>query len=208
MTGWIRTSAVVAFLLVGGVSAATASTMEMSLQEVADDLIFDFRGKIDITNRSPRFTTGEADVNEIDPTAPRINSLPGQYARYDFGGALTDPFGTGPLVSYDRPTDSTSTGQVFGFSRIPFLSGGGTGALFLPSDYESGNELEGQAVFFGRTLDGIGAEPGQYSYIYGNNTLNLTVGPDTAVIPLPASGILLVLALAGLGLMHWRRDVG
>lgn len=203
MIDWLRSGVLIALLSFAGVASAIAGTITMSLQDVGDNVVFDFQGTLEGIG-DPSFTGANSSANLMSPILPRINSLPGSYARYDFGGSEYVPFGDGAGLVYERPSTSTSSGDVFGFAIFADSSR----VLFLPSGYTSGTSLEGQAVFFGTSLDSIGAVRGRYVYEFGDNTLNLTVGSDTAVIPLPATGLLLLSVLGSLVLMKRCRQVG
>ncbi|MEM8555896.1 MAG: VPLPA-CTERM sorting domain-containing protein [Pseudomonadota bacterium] len=173
--------------------AGNADTVSAFLYESGDDVIYEYMGSIDITGFVSNVSTPGVGSLNVLPNAGLIEiSVSGRlrYFDIDVSGA---PFGTGDVSGVQN---NTVIGDSFSF-ELDFDTIG------LPDGYISQTPLAGSATMPNRTLAGIGADIGVYTYettFNGNvtNTITLTVGsaPPAAPVPVPAG---LPMLAAGLG---------
>ena len=72
----------------------------------------------------------------------------------------------------------------------------------MPLGYSSGDPLAGSATWAGETFASLGLAPGEYTFTIPSDTFTVVIGQ----VPMPATLLLLVSAVAGLGAVRtWRR---
>jgi hypothetical protein len=117
----------------------------------------------------------------------------------EYQGAITGPksFGSGLLLT----AANSGSGDMVGISDGPVF---GQPIVTVPSGYVSGVALSDMATYDNTTLGTLGATPGTYTWTWGSGptedsfTLDI-VAPISA--PEPGSLALLVMGLAGLGMV-------
>jgi hypothetical protein len=105
-------------------------------------------------------------------------------------------FGTDPNI-FENPSLGLSFGDLFG---IVADNGLGQSLLVLPSNYTSGDSLNGTSRFSGFTLANLGLNPGVFSWTWGTSpnadSLELRIEPVPAPAPLPLAGGAMAWSLA------------
>jgi hypothetical protein len=111
----------------------------------------------------------------------------------DINGPLS--FNTDPFIMATIPT--SGFGDLFGIYIDNVTN---KPLLVLPSDYVSGNPLNGTSRFDGSTLFDLGLNPGVFSWTWGTNpnadSLELRIEPVPAPAPLPVAGGAMAWSLA------------
>lgn len=135
------------------------------------------------------FTTGVYEVTHPD-------FVPGGVSYYEFPNPIDPPsFGPG---SYVLPT--STSGRFMGISsiqssRLRLVKG----ALYLPADYGSGEDLpESTAIFANQTFQSLGMTPGIYESFWGtaeNQSIQLRIisASSPTAIPEPSSALVWLL---------------
>ena len=104
------------------------------------------------------------------------------------------PFGSGGSLIFADSSSGDFTG----------INDPSSGHLDVPLNYVSGTALTGAATWTNESFVGLGVMPGTYEWTWGTgahtDSFTLQVGPIAAV-PEPASLPLLVMGLAGLGMV-------
>ena len=180
-------------MLIGGSVFASSSQAGylVTLEQVGADVVANGSGPIDLTGLS--------------------------FAGNVPAGILVDPHdgvivtGLTPLNLVDTfngasgPTNFGSGGETSATdgSGDPVGIAGVAGQLAVPTGYVSGNPLADTATYVGQNFTTLGVTPGTYKWTWGsgpNQNFTLQIGAATAV-PEPASLTLMVMGLAGLGMV-------
>ncbi|GMG81132.1 hypothetical protein LNKW23_03440 [Paralimibaculum aggregatum] len=205
--------ATAAFLLAAG--NASAMLVDVSLFEDGPIVRLEYSGTVDLTGFN--FSGTATPFSNSAFIRPGLES-PGFY-EYQNGftvskaGETRDSYYS--LMS-SGPQNFGTPGSVF--DTMPAVFGDSFFFLFLkqsdlaaphvqielPQGYASNTPLDGRAELSGTDLATIGADPGVYEWMFGNNTLRLTVSAASDV-PLPASVLLLLGGLGALGAVRAAR---
>jgi hypothetical protein len=118
-------------------------------------------------------------------------------------------FGSGNFDVYDLTMTGPGVFGTGGQFSAAVWSGDQVGIwsqldrIYVPVGYTSGAALSNSATWLNKTLAELGLTQGTSSYMFGENTYNVVVGPS-AVIPVPASLPLLLTALGAFGFARRR----
>lgn len=172
-------------LLATGVALAATgahSAVVGSFTQNGTDVLFQFAGSIDLTGMSTYASTH----TENNASVKADNFFGTRDGTYRFwSSSISGPTGIGSGSTQFSTTDVT--GDIFFLNTVYDNIG-------LATTYTSGSHLSGSATFAGTTLAGLGLTGGTYLWTLANSdTIELTVG---ATVPVPASGALLLGALA------------
>ena len=100
-------------------------------------------------------------------------------------------FGPGDLTGAD-----SGVGDTVGVLQV-------IGVIGVPTGYSSGDPLSGSSTYAGGTFASLGLTPGVYTFTLPNDTFTVVIG---AAVPVPATLLLLVSAVVGVGAVRtWRR---
>lgn len=166
-----------------GILAATASassahaTVNIFLTEQGSDVLLVGNGSLELTGLA---TAGSASTDAgIDPQDGQLQTgaMPSSTLPVNFylgGSTYAAPANFGPGPSNTTPT--SGTGDRFTLS--PTLVG-------VPSGYTSGSNLSFSNTFAGQTLATLGANPGTYTWSWGNSS---TIASDGIVFTVGAPG--------------------
>jgi len=187
-------AAVAATLLAG---SASAGVINVNFVEVGGDVVINYEGTFDTTGLTP---LGVAPIGSLlTPSTGSFVSGATFFTVYE--GAFAAPFGT---------SDNTIFG---GFSTgDPFLLGAGVIGVdaggFSTAPYVSGELLSGTLTLANSTFASLDiattATPQQFTD--GNNTVFTNAGfAQISTVPLPASIVLLLSGIAGLGFVSRKR---
>jgi MYXO-CTERM domain-containing protein len=86
------------------------------------------------------------------------------------------------------------------------------GVVAVPQDYVSGTPLgTSTATWTNTTISGLGLTPGAYVWTWGSgataDTFTLDIATGTPAVPETVTWAMMLLGLAGLGLMRTRRRI-
>lgn len=173
------------FSLMAGASNAAAL---WTFDETGGDVVGTLSGSIDLTGMV--YDRSGFTETSIFPSAGSI--LSGGPATDVYIGTITGPstYGSG------LKTLGTGTGSVFGFLQNLDL-------VVVESGYSSNDALSGTLTFSGTDFATMGIVQGLYQFSLPNDTITVRFG-DVSQVPLPAGGVLLLSALAGLALRFRR----
>ncbi|PWJ21932.1 VPLPA-CTERM sorting domain-containing protein [Jannaschia seohaensis] len=180
-------------LVASGVVAANAGTVDIDFVESAGGVSMSGSGDITLgSGLSLLFTTSNSGLHFVNPAAGGFGM--GAVASIDaYEFAATTSFGTSVSTLL-----APGTGDPFGIafnSRDP--------VLLVPENYTTGTPLAFTLEAPGSSFASLGITPTDVTITAGANAINLNF--STAVVPLPAGVVLLMTALAGLGLTGARR---
>ena len=179
----------VSVIVVSSWSSPARGGFVFNVTEVGDDVLVNGSGTFDLTGLSIANTTHFARIkpNEYFLAGPRtVTSI--DFYQGMISGPPSFGFGT------ESKTASTGTGDLFGFHFA------GNIGLAVPDGYVSGTELAANSKYSGQTLSSLGLSPGDYSWTFGQDTIQVSV----VSIPEPASIAIFAMA-AGASLLFWVR---
>lgn len=189
----IASAALAALTLANG---ASAGVITVNFAEVGNDVVISYSGSFDTTGLTP---LGTAPIGSfLTPSSGTFISGATFFTFY--GGVFAEPFGTSGTVP-----GGASTGDPF------ILSAGVIGVdagSFNTTAYVSGEPLAGTLTFANSTLLSldIATTPAPQQFTSGNNTVFTNAGfADVTAVPLPASIVLLLSGIAGLGFVSRKR---
>ncbi|WP_299783253.1 VPLPA-CTERM sorting domain-containing protein [uncultured Roseobacter sp.] len=184
-------AAVLAALLTASASAKAATVL--SFKEVGSDVVATLSGSLDLTGATFSNTLAGTNANFIHSGAGLLASGNGLFetqSEYDF----TNPgvFGSGLTVFSSFDTTNFSFVLTQNYIRIGAFADDAT--------------LSGQIGYNGQSFASLGLSVGQSIFSLSNgDTFTIDVQPSVAPVPLPASSLLLLGGVAGLGLMRRRK---
>lgn len=169
----------------------------MAFAESGGDVTLTVSGTFDTTGGNPNTLSGPFSAATAAVNADRIAGIRtgDSYNFFQFGTTGPASIGPGTVTTFG----SVGTGDVFFYNW-------GSRNVGLALDYVSGAAISSSAIFAGTTLGGLGLTTGSYVWDFDNGEqITIEVGDTTPAIPLPAGGLLLLTALAALGVK--RRSV-
>lgn len=190
----MRMSALVIGALLALISpSSNAATAQFAIIEDGGNLLVSGSGAFDLDgleNFGLSFGNQGALVS-IDPAS--IGFVPDD--SHLFGIVTTVPVGPGPFGMGNAQIDIPILGgDVIAFAmNVPADNDFLVSFVVVPQGYQSGAPLSNSLVLPDARLSEFGLKKGTYLYPIGNNDISVTVG--RAVVPLPASGILLTGAI-------------
>ena len=193
--------AVVAVLATAEVAPSPAkAAVTVVAKEVGTNVVLTSTGSLDL-----RGLTFQSNIVYGSPfISPRDGAFrlgPNAFTLMDIYAGASGPssFGAGRGVNY--PT--TGSGGPVGVRSLGFVD--------VPRNYVSGSDFSASATFAG-TFDSLGLTQGTYVWSWSGATVQGvsldSVGGDSItlkIVPVPAALPLLGTALAGLGVIGWRR---
>ena len=203
MFSTFRNTAIVAAALALGAGLAVPAQAGFiaTMDQIGGNVVVTGSGSFDtagLTSTTPFPAHPTAAIN------PSLNVviLGGAGTNNAFTGLTPDhaTFGSGGATK----NASSASGAVLGIGD----ASAGFNSLYLPNGYVSGTSVSDITTFAGATFTGLGVTPGTYEWTWGTgataDSFTLQIGP-VAAAPEPASLPLLVMGLAGLGLVVRRR---
>jgi hypothetical protein len=164
----------------------------VSLEQVGANVVASGSGTLDLASLSSRGV--DPSFSGVTPSVGDIDTGQSPASTPVYGG-FTGPTSFGSRRS--TTFSSSDTGDHVGIE-------GATKQLFVPPGYVSGNPLLDTSTYDTQTLSSLGVTPGTYEWTWGTgataDSFTLQIGP-VAAVPEPASLPLLVMGLAGLGVV-------
>jgi hypothetical protein len=189
-----------AAMLIGLSALPAQAGYVVDLTQVGSDVVASGSGAVDLTG-----------LSLVPPTLNRSAFIhPG--ASLIFTGPVFPDFS--PADSYTGftgPTTFGSGGTSFPSSGSGDLVGiqdtvGLAHVISVPTGYVSGNPLSDTTTYDSQTLSSIGATPGTYKWTWGSGAnQNITLVVGAGAIPEPSTWAMMLLGLAGLGFVGYRR---
>lgn len=178
--------------LAAAFAASTAlpasAVVTINVDEVGSDVVFTYSGSLDLTGLSVDFSS-TGPYNSFGTTG--FDSI-ASGAGYDIYNGLS---GFSPISSNSY---GTFNGIVSGDAFCAY-----SGYICVNAGYTSGDAINGQLLFSGQTLASLDLWSGSYSATIGQDEVVMTIG-DVSAVPLPATGLMLMAGLGGLGLVRRR----
>jgi hypothetical protein len=170
----------------------------VTLYQAGDDVVAAGEGSFDLSAWSLGYSSGPPLISSsFDSIQILLGGGPGSPGEdiYLLDGTLSRP----PPLDFDPlPSTDARAGDVTG---LHFSAQ----ALAVPLGYVSGAPLSGMSIWEGETLLGRGLERGTHTWTWPTPTA--TDSFTITVIPEPGSGVLLGVALCGLGWIGRRRSL-
>ena len=188
----------VAMLIGGGVSAQLAqAAYTVTFEQMGSNVVATGSGTIDLTGLSPN-GPGFGGPG-LDPNVGSVGTGPTALTSVNFYTGFSGPTSFGP--GSGAVPDSGTGDQVAIYGDVS------VGLLVVPSNYVSDTALSSTSTFDKATIASLGATPGTYKWTWGTgaNADSFTLNIEAVAMPEPASLPLLVMGLAGLGMVVRRR---
>lgn len=166
----------------------------ITFEQVGSDVVANGSGTIDLDGLT--YVGTSFSVAGVVPSFGTVVDGSAGGASLDFYTGFTGPsnFGSGGTT----PASSGSGDQVGIYGKGQYVA--------VPAGYVSGTTLSDTMTFDNATFASLGLTPGTYVFSWNpvaDPTFTVQVG--VAATPLPAALPLFTTALAGLGLLGWRR---
>jgi hypothetical protein len=194
----------VAMLIGFGLCAPPAqAAYTITIAQAGSDVVATGAGSINfdaltfyIDNIDPSLISASDGAIIVGPTTPTNDT----YYSGITGPAIT--FGTGGEFFAD-----SGSGGIVGLGTFGITNGG---VVTVPQDYVSGTPLEtSTATWSNVTISGLGLATGAYVWSWGAgataNTFTLDIETTIPAVPETVTWVMMLLGLAGLGLMRARR---
>ena len=180
-----------AALVAGSLWASVApAAVLLQFSEVGDDVVASFSGSLNLTGL--RLFTSQTATDGVSASE----------GAYSNGGLVDIYMTTGPLSwgGGGFTSASANNGDFFTINGSTSV-----GSLFaVKAGYTSSTSISGGSVFLGQSLASLGLNTGTYEYTLPNDRITVQIGPS-AVVPLPAAGLLLLGGLGALTLMRRKQ---
>ncbi|MEX6634202.1 VPLPA-CTERM sorting domain-containing protein [Hyphococcus lacteus] len=214
----------ICLFLVSCFASSQAAVLTVTGRDVGNDVVFTVSGNFDTTGLSPtagpgvRLTgvTGAVDPNQIGHFDTTI-----EYGALYFAVTESSPGFSSVDTYYDTTATLPSLGPLSVFSFADIFSGDAFGigrtegtdngnpysepGISVPVGYVSLDAIFAEMIFLSTTLAAMGFEEGYYSFIFGNNVINIDLTNTT--VPLPAAAPLFLIGLMGVGAMRRKKKV-
>ena len=172
-----------------------ASPYIVTFSQVGPDVVASGSGAIDLNGLT--FITSGSTNPEVAPAfATEVTGAAGAVTEYS-GASGPVSFGSGVFTGA-----TTGTGDLVGIQQ---LINQPAGFVFVPTGYASGATLSDTATYTGQTFATLGLTPGTYEWTWGTGATADSFTLEIGAVPEPGSLPLLVMGLAGLGMVVRRR---
>jgi hypothetical protein len=161
---------------------ANASVL-INVEQVGTNVVATTSGTLNLSGAT--FVGPSVSAGAIFPATGVFGTLSSANNIYS-GLAGPSTFGPGSL------TLGTGTGDSFGFRRD-------LGTFGVPAGYISGTTIAATTTFTGQTIASLGATPGTYVFAIPNDTITLSIGGGSNVVPEPATWAMMLFGFAFVG---------
>lgn len=186
------------FLLLAGITHSNGAVTITAI-EADGDVVFSGSGTLNLSSLYHITSGGHLsgiNPNELEVPVLVIGALTGDVDEYGWGVILAPPpFGTGGWILAGSGSGDSFGATVDGHNELEAV-------IWVPHGYVSGSWLSGSMTFAGQTFASLELIPGIYKWSWGHGE---SADSMTLVIPEPSS--LLLLSLAGLWVLLFRRRV-
>lgn len=178
----VRTLSATLFTI-GSLAAGANAAVTITISEDGSDVRVQATGTLNITGTSFLTNIGYSPNLAVNPSSGTL-LFAGSHSVYT-NNNTTPSFGAGAGLN-----TLTVTGDRFGFEALSPTES----LLFVPSGFVSGSSISSEGVFAGSTLTSLGVLPGTYVYTLPNDSINITVIPETTSAILLGLGSMSLLA--------------
>lgn len=170
--------------------SVNAGSIEIDIVQLNGEVLVGYGGTFDTSGAAP---LSVAPTPGLLPSDATISSVDGQtILDFYFGSGFIAPFGSGAATE-----GGVVSGDVFAIS---------SSAIGFENGYVSGSAFSGSLTFRGTSLSALGIDLfSNRTFEVGSNTIVLNSSVST--VPLPSALVLMLSALAGLGVLSRTRSV-
>ena len=174
------------------VPAVTRADVLITAVETGADVVFSYSGSIDLSGLGTPDDSGTSASGGIVPSTGIVTFA-------SVGSAFDQWLDVVDLPAFGGLGDflANGTGDLFGITGPVNAT-----ILRIKDGYISNDPLAGSMTFVGQTFASLGITPGTYTTNLPDDTITLIIGQ----VPLPATLLLLISGIAGVGAVRtWKR---